>query len=137
MIFKKYSPVGELSQFATTYCEVLARAANFPTIVCDRDHVVAVAGTSKKEYIERRITAALEDLMENRKSYILKDKGAPPFYPIEGIDKPATIVFPIISSGDVTGAVIMLTSDLDTMPGEVESKLAQTAAVFLGKQMEE
>lgn len=137
VIFKKYSPVGELSQFATTFCEVVARVANFPTVVCDRDHVVAVAGISKKEYMERRITAALEDLMENRKSYMLKDEKAASFYPIEGVDKAAAIIFPIIASGDVAGAVIMLTSDLDVIPGETESKLAQTAAAFLGKQMEE
>lgn len=137
VIFKKYSPVGELSQFASTYCEVLARVSNFPTIVCDRDHVVAVAGISKKEYMERRITAALEDLMENRKSYIIKEGESSPFHPIEGVNKAASIVFPIISSGDVTGSVIMLNSDLDTIPGELESKLAQTAAIFLGKQMEE
>ena len=137
VIFKKYSPVGELSSFATTYCEVLARVANFPTIVCDRDHVVAVAGISKKEYIERRITAALEDLMENRKSYMLKEGDNTSFHPIEGIDKAASIIFPIIAAGDVTGAVIMLNNDLDVIPGELESKLVQTAAIFLGKQMEE
>ena len=71
MIFKKYSPVGELSQFATTYSDVLSHTSNFPTVICDRDHVVAVAGLSKKEYLERRITAALEDLMESRRNYVL------------------------------------------------------------------
>ena len=65
VIFKKYSPVGEMSEFAETYCEVLARTSSFPTIVCDKDHVIAVAGTSKKDYKERRITPAFEELMES------------------------------------------------------------------------
>lgn len=137
VIFKKYSPVGELSPFATTYSDVLARVSGFPTLVCDRDHVVAVAGISKKEYLERRITPQLEDLMESRRSYSLKAGDSATFHPIEGVDRPATVAFPIIVSGDVTGAVILLTNDSGSMPGEPEVKLAQTAAAFLGKQMEE
>ena len=131
MIFKKYSPVGEMSEFAETYCEVLARTSSFPTIVCDKDHVIAVAGTSKKEYMERRITPALEELMESR------NKNDSSFHPIEGIERTAAIVYPVIASGDVTGAVIMLSNDEDTIPEESDAKIAQTAAIFIGKQTEE
>lgn len=137
VIFKKYSPVGELSQFATTYVEVLSRTSNFPTVVCDRDHVVAVAGLSKKEYLERRITPILEELMETRSNYVLKSGDTTFFHPIEGIDKAAAVIYPIIVAGDVTGAVIMLNNEENTIPGNAEVKLVQTAAVFLGKQMEE
>ena len=136
VIFKKYSPVGELSQFATTYSDVLSHTSNFPTIICDRDHVVAVAGLSKKEYLERRITSALEDLMESRRSYILKKDENSFLTPIEGIDKKAAVVFPIIVAGDVTGAVVLLQNESSSMPSETETKLAQAAAEFLGKQME-
>ncbi len=137
VIFKKYSPIGELSQFATTYADVLAHTSNFPTVICDRDHVVAVAGLSKKEYLERRITQPLEDIMESRSNYVLsKDNKGNLISPIEGIDKTAAVIFPIIVAGDVTGAVIMLQNDHKTFPGDAETKLAQTAAVFLGKQME-
>lgn len=137
VIFKKYSPVGEMSEFAETYCEVLARTSSFPTIVCDKDHVIAVAGTSKKEYMERRITPALEELMESRKSYILRDKNDSSFHPIEGVERTAAIVYPVIASGDVTGAVIMLSNDEDSIPEESDAKIAQTAAIFIGKQTEE
>ena len=137
VIFKKYSPVGELSPFATTYSEVLTKTPNFPTVICDRDHVVAVAGVSKKEYLERRITPALEDLMEARRNYILKNDKTPALQPIEGVNRNAVIMFPIIAAGDVTGAVVILTSDSGVLPGEAEIKLSQTAAAFLGKQMEE
>ncbi len=70
VIFRKYSPVGELSTFAAEYAEVLHHTANLPTIVCDRDHVVAVAGVSKKEYLERRITPELEEYLKSRHSFI-------------------------------------------------------------------
>lgn len=136
VIFKKYSPVGELSQFAATYSDVLSRISNFPTIICDRDHVVAVAGMSKKEYLERRITPSLEDVMESRQSYIFNANDTSVVLPIEGIDKKAAVVFPIIVAGDVTGAVIMLQEGANTVPSDTEVKLTQTAAEFLGKQME-
>ena len=118
VIFKKYSPVGELSPFATTYSEVLTKTTNFPTVICDRDHVVSVAGVSKKEYLERRITPALEELMEGRRNYVLKHGEMPALQPIEGVNRFASVVFPIIASGDVTGAVIMLTNDSGMFPGD-------------------
>ncbi len=136
VIFKKYSPVGELSQFATTYADVLAHTSNFPTVICDRDHVVAVSGLPKKEYLERRITSALEDLMESRRSYVFTKEAETTVTPIEGMDKKAAVIFPIIVAGDVTGAVTLLQNDANTIPGDTETKLTQAAAEFLGKQME-
>ena len=70
VIFKKYSPVGEMSPFAAQYAEVLSKTASLPTVICDTDHVIAAAGVSKKEYLERRVTPALEDLMEGRRSFV-------------------------------------------------------------------
>ena len=69
VIFKKYSPVGELSVFASQYADVLARVSTMPTLVCDRDHVIAAAGVSKREYLERRVNGVMENYMESRRSY--------------------------------------------------------------------
>lgn len=137
VIFKKYSPVGELSTFASQYAEVLSRVSNLPTLISDRDHIVAAAGVPKREYLERRITAVIEDLMETRRSFMAHQNEVGEIQPVEGVDRAANIIYPIIASGDVTGAVIMLVGDNNTPPTEVEIKLAQTAAAFLGKQMEE
>ena len=60
VIFKKYSPVGELAEFASQYADVLAIISSMPTIITDRDHVIAAAGVSKREFLERRVTAVLE-----------------------------------------------------------------------------
>lgn len=140
VVFKKYSPIGELSTFASQYAEVLFKATSLPTLFCDRDHIVSVAGASKKEFLERRITQSLEDLMEARQSFSAWTTKNKNFLPVEGIDKSACLVYPIISSGDVTGAVIMLHAEevqLTDSAVESNTKLAQTAANFLGKQMEE
>lgn len=75
VIFKKYSPIGELSAFAGQYAEVLSKTAGYPVIVCDRDHVISVAGVPKKELIERRVSPALEEMMEQRRSFAVTADG--------------------------------------------------------------
>lgn len=137
VIFKKYSPVGELSEFAAQYADVLARVSAMPTLVCDRDHVIAAAGVSRREYLERRITASLESFIENRRSYCATHSGTDEVQPVEGLSRPAAVISPIIAAGDVTGAVVMLRGDRVQTPSDAEVKLARSAAEFLGKQMEE
>lgn len=114
---------------------MLAKTSRRPTIVCDRDHIIAVAGVSKKEYLERRVTQSLEDIMQSRKGFTATDHNTN-VKPVEGIDRKASVVFPIISSGDVNGAVVMLSDEENFIPSDTETKLVQTAAEFLGKQLE-
>ena len=137
VIFKKYSPVGELSEFAAQYADVLSRISAMPTLICDRDHIIAAAGVSKREYLERRITPALENYMESRRSYCAHQSSVDEIQPVEGLNRPAAVIYPIIAAGDITGAVVMLQGDRVQTPTETELKLAQSAAAFLGKQMEE
>ena len=136
VIFKKYSPVGELSAFAAQYADVIARISAMPTLICDTDHVIAAAGISKREFLERRVSAVLENYMENRKSYIASEQTLDNVQPIEGMEHNAAVIYPIIASGDVMGAVVMLSGANVKIPSNVETKLAQSAAAFLGKQME-
>lgn len=138
VIFKKYSPLGELGSFATQYAEVLHRTSGFPVLVCDRDHVIAVAGIPKKELLERRVSSALEDSMEQRRSFAFMqgDTGGK-LQPVEGVDRYALAGAPIITSGDVCGSIMLLAEDASSVAGDTEIKLIGTAAAFLGKQMEE
>ena len=135
VIFKKYSPIGELSSFAAQYADILHKTSAKAVIVCDRDHVVAAAGVPKKELLERRVSPALEQLCDQRKNYVLSPQEHP-LYPVEGVERTALIAFPIISAGDVCGSVVLLGEDSD-QPSEAEEKLLCAAAGFLGKQMEE
>ncbi len=137
VIFKKYSPIGELSSTATQYAEVLSKTAGLPAVICDRDHVIAAAGVSKKEYLERRVSSGLEEVMDSRKIWSSSGTDGKTLVPTEGGDRRAVIACPILSSGDVSGAVVMLMGDQETIAGEAEIKLAQAGAAFLGKQMEE
>ena len=136
VIFKKYSPIGELSEFADQYAEVLCRATDLPVIITDRDHVISVSGISKKEYLERRISSELETLMESRANYTAS-ADEEPIYPISGMSREAAVAYPIIGSGDVSGCVVLLLNSDGSLPSETERKLVAVAASFLGKQMEE
>ncbi|MBQ7043501.1 MAG: AbrB/MazE/SpoVT family DNA-binding domain-containing protein [Clostridia bacterium] len=134
VIFKKYSPVGELSDVTEHYADVLYRSVNTPILICDRDHVISCAGVSKRDFMERHISEELENVMEERKLYTGDVDNM--LYPIDGIAYAASIVAPIISNGDILGAVVFLFSD-GTQISPTETKLAQVAASFLGRQMEE
>lgn len=135
VIFKKYSPIGELSNFANQYAEVLHKSGGFPIAIMDNDHVIAASGLSKREVLERRVTKNLEELMENRSVHI-STNDVPPMNAIEGFDRKANVVYPIIYGGDVSGAVALMQGDDNKLPTETEIKLVQVAAAFLGKQME-
>ena len=137
VIFKKYSPIGELGSFATQYAEVLQRATGCPVVVCDRDHVIAVTGLPKKELLERRVSPALEELMESRRVHALTEQAGKNLIPVEGIDRPALVAAPIVASGDVCGAIMFMMNDDPTTATDSEIKLITVAAGFLGKQMEE
>lgn len=135
VIFKKYSPVGELSAFAQQYADVLTEYIKLPLLVCDCDRVVAVGGVSRKEYLERRITSELEDCMRDCKKYISTGKSE--FMPVDGVERPASIICPIVASSNVVGTVVLLQNVNEKAPDPTEITLVQVAASFLGMQMEE
>lgn len=136
VIFKKYSPIGELSSFATQYAEVLSKIGGYPVVVCDRDHVISVAGIPKKELLERRVSPALEEVMEQRKTFSVTGDGKK-LQPVEGVDRFALVAAPITASGDVCGSIMFIVGDSPAAATDTENKLVQVGASFLGRQMEE
>ncbi|MFR0823235.1 MAG: stage V sporulation protein T [Clostridia bacterium] len=140
IILKKYSPIGELSEFATEYAETLAKTTGHIACITDKDTVIAVSGGSKKEFLEQGISKDLERIMDDKEAYISKENNdvSVPITQNENADKKnnAQVVYPIISDGDVIGSVILISKDANTKMTEVEKKVVQSAASFLGTQME-
>ena len=136
VIFKKYSLLGGVEDFATELCETMSRSTGSVCAVTDRDTVIAVAGGSKRELMGKRITPELERIMEGRKIYQYTGDGQP--LPVtEGSDSLLTAVAaPILAEGDLLGLVLFITSDGAAVTGDTEYKLAQTIAAFLGRHME-
>lgn len=135
VIFKKYSPMGELADFAGQICESMYKTTGFPAAICDRDSVIAVAGGLRRELLDKGISPQLESVMENRGVYTASGKESV-HLTAEGESPAVAVAAPIISSGDVMGCVIFACSNNCDFT-ETETKLAQMAAGFLGKQMEE
>lgn len=137
VIFKKYSPMGDLAEFMTQYADVLNKALGMSVFISDRDHIVAFGGSGKKDFIDKRISSALEDVMENRSGYVASPSDKEELLPVEGISMRACIAFPIIGNGDVSGCVGVLFNRNGDYPVESQTKLVEVAAQFLGKQTED
>ena len=141
VILKKYSPIGELSDFAAQYAESLHKTSGHITCISDRDTIIAVSGASKKEFLEKPLSPEVEKVIEEKTTLVVKspeDKAIAITADETGEKKyTAQVVSPIISEGDPIGAVMLLSVDPNVRMGEVEAKLAQSAAGFLGKQMEQ
>lgn len=134
VIFKKYSLMNGLADFAAQLCETLNKTTGHIVAVTDRDVVIASAGIPKRELGGRRVSAPLEQIMEKRQIYMRRPEG--PFLVLSSDSDRFTLdlAAPILSEGDVLGSVLFVT---DGQPyGETEFKLAQTIAGFLGKHME-
>ncbi len=144
VILKKYSPIGELGDFAKEYADSLHEAIGHIACIADRDNIIAVAGAAKKEFLNKPVGAAIEKVMEERKPILISKAGDHPFCKgclseeeQETCKFSSEVIAPIISEGDPIGAVIIWSKEPNVKMGELELKLAETAAGFLAKQMEQ
>jgi AbrB family transcriptional regulator (stage V sporulation protein T) len=139
IILKKYSPIGELGQFAKQYADSLTQTTGHIVAITDKDQFIAVSGPTKKDLMTKGISHDLEEVI-NEREVILAAKDEKNFIRIMNEDDSEfmyQVITPIISEGDAIGAVIILTKDAKTKFGDLEIKLASTAAAFLGRQMEQ
>lgn len=142
VILKKYSPIGELTEFSKEYAESMQQVIGHMILFCDRDAFISVSGGTKKDYVERKISKELEDIIDGRKTVMLGDGNKViPLLNDEDYEEIQDkyfyqVISPIISEGDSIGAIIVLSKDSSQSLGEVEEKITMTAAAFLGKQME-
>ncbi len=136
VIFKKYSLLGGVDEFAAQLCETLSKTTGASVAVTDRDSVIAAAGGARRELIGKHISPQLEQIMEDRGVYRAVP-GERSVFVTESLDRCcASIAAPIISEGDALGLVLFVSNEGDAPAGETEYKLAQTIAGFLGRHME-
>ena len=136
VIFRKYSPMGDLQDFATQICESIGSNTGRIAAVSDRDSIIALAGAPKRELMDKPNSQELDKLMEQRKNYRYVS-GENLIKATEGSDKyHLGVAAPILSQSDRMGRVMLLLGEDPTPLQEHDQKLAQTVAGFLGKQME-
>jgi len=136
VIFRKYSPMGDLQEFAGQICEAIGSTTGCIAAVADRDSIIALSGAPKRELMDKPNSQELDRLMEQRKHYRYQE-GEIQIPASEASDKyHLGVAAPILSQGDLMGCVLLLLSENDKALAESDQKLAQTVAGFLGKQME-
>ena len=144
VILKKYSPVGELGDFAKEYADSLFEAVGHIILIADRDNIVAVAGASKKEFLNKPIGQLVEKVMEDRKAILINNPGERKNAKNGSIidtddDEPckftAEVLAPIIVEGDAIGAVIICSRESDVQMGEMERAIAAVACGYLARQV--
>lgn len=136
VIFRKYSPMGDLQEFAAQMCESIGTATGHIAAVSDRDSIIALHGAPKRELMDKPNSPELEKLMEQRKNYLFK-AGDTPIYAADGEEKyHLGAAAPILSQGDLMGCVMLLLGEKDSPLSEGDQSLTKTAAGFLGRQME-
>ena len=140
IILKKYSPIGELTEFASTYADTISKTTGHIACITDKDTVIAVSGGQKKDFLEKGLSKELEEVIENKEVFKSKENNeiAIPITQNEGRERiyNAQVIYPIISDGDVIGSVILLSKDNNTKMGDAELKVVQSAAGFLSSKMD-
>ena len=136
VIFRKYSPMGDLQEFASQMCEAIGAATGQIAAVADRDSIIATCGVPRKELLDKPNSPELERLMEQRKHYLYKN-GDSPIFAADGAENyHLGAAAPILSQGDLMGCVMLLLGENDMPLQEADQGLTKLAAGFLGKQME-
>ena len=135
VIFRKYSPMGELQDFAAQICESIGANTGRIAAVSDRDAIIALSGAPRRELMDKQISRELEELMEGRQIYQYKE-GERVKLCAETDKYVVLTAAPILSEGDVLGSVLLAGGEDAPTPGEVGYKLGQAVAGFLGRHME-
>ena len=136
VIFKKYSAVSEMSENAGYVADIMHKIAGCPVVVFDKDRVVASAGLPRKELADHRVSSQLEELMENRGQFFCPDGSTNSFYPADGSERTAISAVPIITAGDVSGAVAFMTNEKYREVTDLQKSLINASAQFLARQIE-
>ncbi|MGO1712048.1 MAG: stage V sporulation protein T [Senegalia sp. (in: firmicutes)] len=140
VILKKYSPIGELNEFANEYATSLNETTGHVTLITDRDNIISICGGSKKAYLNKRLSPELEKLIEGKEVYLTEGNTKPIRITIDEYspeEYTSQVISPIVTQGDPIGSVILLTKESNEKMAELEVKLCETASRFLSKQMEQ
>ncbi|MBE5780657.1 MAG: stage V sporulation protein T [Clostridiales bacterium] len=140
VILKKYSPIGEMGRFAQEFADSIQKALDQTVLICDTDVIIAVAGASKREYLDKGISREVEQVMEQRTLFVTGRRTGLSPVPVldleQGVNYAAQMICPVLSRGEAIGAVLLVHKTEAKEYGEVEQKVVSTAANFLGKQIE-
>lgn len=140
IVLNKYSPIGELSEFASNYADTLSKTTGHIACITDKDTIIAVSGGLKKDLLEQGISKELEEVIENKEIYTSKenDELSIPISKHENKERVfhSQVIYPIVSDGDSVGSVVLMSKEPNKRMSDTELKIVQSAAGILGSQLE-
>ncbi len=136
VVFKKYSPVGDVGAFTAQYADAINKSSGIPVVICDKDSVIAVSGAPKRDLLEKRISTSLASLLEKRQSFVAGVNSSDVPSITEDGEGRLSFLSPIVADGTVVGGVMSVAGESGHVPSETEQKLISTGAIFLSKQLE-
>jgi AbrB family transcriptional regulator (stage V sporulation protein T) len=119
IFLKKYSELAILQDYVNEYVSALHETTNYPVYITNTEHIISVSGMPKKGNLGKEIEDDVVKSINEYKESFMQDK----------------IIIPIISDGERAGAVVMMCNKTDDILTELELKLVQTAAKFLGNML--
>ena len=141
VVLKKYSPIGEISAIAKDYTDSLYRTLGHLACICDRDAVVSISGTAKKDLMEKPLSADIDRILQGRQTVMLNLSAGDKMIPITADDKAdqytSQLIVPILSDGEIIGGLILLGKEASGRMTDIDQKVAETTATIVGRQMEQ
>ncbi len=139
ILLKKYSPVGELSEFAVSLAESLAQVLGELVCITDRDYIISAAGTGKKEFDGKALDAQMQSAIDKRSNLVAAGEKNNMVKVTVSDEKnyERQVVATILSNGDSIGAIVILSKDTARNKDELILQIAKTAATFLGRHLEQ
>ncbi|MVP02186.1 stage V sporulation T C-terminal domain-containing protein [Paenibacillus lutrae] len=134
VILQKYSPVGELGDFAVEYAESLSESTNHQALICDRETFIAAAGRGRKEMIGKRVGDLVDRVMNKQEVTLQKTSGSFEICGGSADTYSSFVIAPIVNGGESGGAVLLLSKEEGVVMGETERAMVEMAASFLAKQ---
>jgi len=141
VVLKKYSPIGEIAAIAKDYTDSLYRTLGHVALISDRDAIVSVSGTNKKDYVEKALSQEVDRILQSRQMQVLNLSSGAKMVPVTSDDRPdvysAQILVPILADGEIIGGLILLSRDSGVQMSDIDQKVAETTASIVGRQMEQ
>ena len=141
VILKKYSPIGEIAAIAKDYTDSLYRTLGHVALISDRDAIVSVSGTNKKDYVEKALSQEVDRILQSRQMQVLNLSSGAKMVPVTSDDRPdlysAQILVPILADGEIIGGLILLSRESGVQMSDIDQKVAETTASIVGRQMEQ
>lgn len=141
VVLKKYSPIGEIASIAKDYTDSLYRTLGHMACVCDRDAVVSISGTSKKELVERPLSHEVEDILQGRRLVVNNLLDGAQMIPVTNDDVAANytaqLIMPILAEGEIIGGILLLDRSAGARITDIDQKVAEATATIIGRQMEQ